>query len=104
MCRILEVSQSGYYRWLSCPRSKTDRENQKIYDVLKDSYNQNKGRVGLDKLLDDVRLRFPHCSRNRLYRIQRHSGKFCVKRDSAQTKTRVTFFDLQCESKEWICS
>lgn len=57
--------KSGYYRWLVCPESVTRRENQKIYSVLKASYEQNKGRIGLDKLLDDVRLKFPHCGRNR---------------------------------------
>ena len=62
MCRVLEVSQSGYYRWLSHPESTIKLENQAIYDVLKFSYEQNKGRIGLDKLLDDVRLKFPHCN------------------------------------------
>ncbi|MBP2652325.1 MAG: transposase [Firmicutes bacterium] len=66
MCRTFEVSQSGYYAWIQSRESMTKRENQTIYEVLKYSYDRYKGRVGLDKLLDDVRLTFPRCSRNRL--------------------------------------
>jgi putative transposase len=54
-----------------CPESATKQENQAIYEVLKGSYELNKGRTGLDKLLDAVRLKFPKCSRNRLYNIQK---------------------------------
>ena len=79
MCHVFGVSQSGYYRWLACPESATKRENRAIYDVLKASYEQNKGRVGLDKLLGDVRLKFPHCGRNRLYHIQRKHRLYSIR-------------------------
>ena len=87
MCHVFEVSQSGYYRWLDRPGSTTKRENRAIYDVLKASYEQNKGRVGLDKLLDDVRLKFPHCGRNRLYRIQRVYGLYSIRHHKFKATT-----------------
>ena len=31
---------------------------------------------GLDKILCDVRLKFPKCSRNRLYKIQKQPGLY----------------------------
>ena len=71
MCRLFKVSPSGYHEWLHNTESITRRENQAIYKVLKISYEKNKGRVGLDKLLADVREKFPKCSRNRLYKIQK---------------------------------
>ena len=87
MCRVLEVSQSGYYRWLNCPGSARKRENGAIYAVLKASYAKNKGRTGLNKLLDDVRLNFPHCSRNRLYRIQRAYGLYSIRKRKFKVTT-----------------
>jgi putative transposase len=69
MCRIFQVSSSGYYEWLHNPESPTKRENQAIYEVLRKSYERNHGRTGLDKLLGDVKEKFPKCSRNRLYKI-----------------------------------
>lgn len=114
MCRILKVSQSGYYRWLACPESATRRENQEIYGTLKESYDQNKGRVGLDKLLDDVRLKFPHCSRNRLYRIQKEHGLYSIRRRKfkATTNSRHNYpvapnrlqqnFHVEIPNKVWV--
>ena len=114
MCRVLEVSQSGYYRWLDCPESARKRENQAICAVLRASYAQNKGRTGLNKLLDDVRLKFPHCSRNRLYGIQRAHGLYSIRRRKfkATTNSRHNYpvapnllrqnFHVEAPNKVWV--
>jgi putative transposase len=80
MCRILEVSSSGYYAWMRNTESVTKQENQAIYEVLKASYDLNQGRAGLDKMLDDVRLKFPKCSRNRLYNIQKLHKLYSIRK------------------------
>ncbi len=71
MCEYLEVSRSGYYDWLNRRPSKRDLENTKILEVAKKSYYRSKRIYGLDKILRDVRAKFPKCGRNRLYRILR---------------------------------
>ena len=58
---------------------KLDKTNREIYGPLKGSYERNKGRVGLNKLLNDVHPEFPHCSRNRLYRIQKEHGLYSIR-------------------------
>ncbi|AYF41678.1 hypothetical protein CN246_08565 [Ethanoligenens harbinense] len=55
----MKVSTSGYYRWLACPESATKWENRKIYDVLKASYERNKGRTGLLPLRASLWCDFP---------------------------------------------
>lgn len=114
MCRILKVSKSGYYRWLACPESTTRQENRKIYDVLKASYERNKGRTGLNKLLDDVRLKFPHCGRNRLYRIQKEHQLYSIRKRKfkATTNSRHNYpvapnllrqhFHVDAPNKVWV--
>ena len=72
MCRIFEVSTSGYYEWLHNPGSTTKRENQAIYKALKASYDRNKGRAGLDKLLADVREKFPNVVVTAYIRFKRY--------------------------------
>ncbi len=87
MCRIFEVSSSGYYTWMRNPESVTRQENQAIYEVLKSSYDLNKGRAGLDKMLDDVRLKFPKCSRNRLYNIQKEHKLYSIRKRKFKATT-----------------
>lgn len=87
MCRLFEVSASGYYRWLNRPESQRKCENESIYEALKASYDKNKGRVGLDKLLLDVRENFPKCSRNRLYKIQSQHKLFSIRKRKFKATT-----------------
>ncbi len=51
-------------------KSKIKAENKQILKIVRSSYFKSHGICGLDKLLCDVREKFPHCSRQRLYRIQ----------------------------------
>ena len=114
MCRVLEVSQSGYYRSLERPESPRKQENRAIYAVLKASYVQNKGRAGLNKLLADVRLKFPHCGRNRLYSIQKMSGLYSIRhrKFKATTNSRHNYpvapnllhqnFHVDAPNKVWV--
>jgi putative transposase len=58
-----------------------------IYKVLKASYDRNKGRTGLDKLLIDVREKFPKCSRNRLYKIQKVHNQYSIRKRKFKATT-----------------
>lgn len=70
MCSALDISRSGYYDWCVRPESKRDLENKGIFEIAKRSYQGCRGICGLNKMLEDVREKFPKCSRKRLYRIQ----------------------------------
>ena len=86
MCQVLEVSRSGYYDWKDRLPSKRKLENQEILRIARKSYEECHGMCGLDKLLADVREKFPNCSRKRLYEIQR-KNKLYAKR---KKKFKVT--------------
>lgn len=68
---MLEISRSGYYDWKDRPLCNRKLENQAILQLARKSYNDNQGISGLDKLLADVKEKYPKCSRKRLYRIQK---------------------------------
>lgn len=87
MCRLFEVSASGYYMWLKHHENQRENENKAIYEALKASYDKNKGRAGLDKLLVDVREKFPKCSRNRLYKIQKQHKLFSIRKRKFKATT-----------------
>lgn len=80
MCQILEVSRSGYYDWLRRPKSARTLENQAIFEEAHRSYIESGNIYGLDKILKDVQEKFPKCSRNRLYKIQKAHGLISIRK------------------------
>lgn len=90
MCIILEVSRSGYYDWKDRLPSKRKLENQEILEIAKISYDECHGMCDLDKILADVREKFPNCSRKRLYKIQKEKiYMISAKRNSKQQRIRI---------------
>ncbi len=87
MCQILEVSRSGYYDWKDRPPSNRDLENQQILEVAEKSYEECQGMCGLDKLLADVREKFPKCGRNRLYGIQAKNKLYAIRKKKFKATT-----------------
>jgi putative transposase len=95
MCQVLEVSRSGYYDWKDRLPSKRKLENQEILKTAQQSYDECHGMCGLDKILADVREKFPHCSRKRLYEIQKKNKLYAKrkKKFKATTNSNQCFLD-----------
>lgn len=87
MCKLFHVSRSGYYNWKNNSKCKRKKENEKILKVAQNSYNQNRGIYGLDKMLSDVREKFPHCSRKRLYNIQKQNKLYSIRKRKFKATT-----------------
>jgi putative transposase len=50
LCRVLEVSRSGYYRWLRAEPSETQRRVERIGVEAKRAFEENHGTVGYRKV------------------------------------------------------
>lgn len=87
MCEILDISRSGFYDWLSRPTSRRAEETYRIADAAIKSFHALRGMCGLDKILCDVRLKFPKCSRNRLYKIQKQHGLYSKRKRKYKATT-----------------
>jgi len=87
MCRYFEVSRSGYYDWKDREPSKRAQENRKVLEAARESYRECHGMCGLDKILKDVREKFPKCSRNRLYKIQRDHRLYSIRKKKFKVTT-----------------
>lgn len=87
MCHLLDVSRSGYYDWNTRPVSKRELEREKILEVAKKSFEENQGICGLDKMLEDVREKYPKCSRNRLYKIQKENKLYSIRKRKFKATT-----------------
>jgi putative transposase len=86
MCRVLEVSRSGYYRWLKRKPSKRQLDNQGLDAEIRKIYEKSKGRYGSPKITEELRDRGRKVGKNRVARRMRHAGI----RSKIRRKYRVT--------------
>lgn len=86
MCRVLEVSTSGYYAWRTRPKSRSAIDNEQLLIEIRRvflEHNQNYGSPRVYHAL--CRLNIP-CSENRIARLMRLDKLVAVQR----RKFRVT--------------
>jgi len=111
MCQILGVSRSAVYDWLKRPASKRELENKEILKIAKKNYNDHGKKLGLDRMLADVRKQYPACSRKRLYRIQKENQLYTMHECINTGKSAIAWliesiqslvFDLDKEIQEQI--
>jgi putative transposase len=54
MCRLLDVSSSGFYNWLGGPASAHERENVQLLKAIKHSYETSDGTYGSPRVVRDL--------------------------------------------------
>lgn len=89
MCRVLEVSASGYYAWLHRPESRRSRDNRQLLIEIRAIHRQSHRRYGSPRVYRELRGRGRPCGRHRVARLMRRDGlegtfrrKFRVTTDS----------------------
>ena len=50
MCRVLEVSRSGYYAWLKRPPSQRIQEDEQLTNHIRTIYTRSKGTYGAPRI------------------------------------------------------
>jgi transposase InsO family protein len=86
MCRVLEVSRSGYYRWLKRKPSQRAIDNKRLDAEIREIYDSSKGRYGSPKITEELQDRGRRVSKNRVARRMRDAGL----RSKVRRKYRVT--------------
>ena len=74
MCRVLEVSRSGYYRWLNRRPSRREDENKRLDAEIIEIFYTSKGRYGSPKITKELQHRGYKVSKNRVARRMRCAG------------------------------
>ena len=71
MCRVLDVSRSGFYQWLQCPLSDRAVEDQRLLGLIRAAYMTSHGVYGARRIFLDLREAGETCSKHRVARIMR---------------------------------
>jgi len=71
MCDVLEVSRSGYHKWLNRKLSYRAIENQKILEIILSYYNKSKGTYGLPRIYAAIRKAGYKVNKKRISRLMK---------------------------------
>ena len=74
MCRLLEVSTSGYYAWLKRHRSKRSREDAILTDRIRWIYLRSRSTYGAPRVYEELRDEGVRVGRKRVARLMRAAG------------------------------
>lgn len=74
MCRMLEVSPSGYHAWRGRPESARSAANRVLLADIRRLHAQHRGRYGSPRIHAALRARGSTASRGRIERLMRRHG------------------------------
>ena len=88
MCRLLEVSTSGYYAWCARPPSARARADAVLTERIREFHTQSRGTYGAPRIHADLKDDGWRLGRKRVARLMRDAGLFGVSRRKWITTTQ----------------
>jgi putative transposase len=86
MCRVLEVSVSGYYAWSKRPPSRHSREDASLAERVKTVFQTYRSVYGSPRVHAELQDQGIKCARKRVARLMREQG-LCAQRPRHHTVT-----------------
>jgi len=88
MCRVLEVSSSGYYAWRMRPPSERTQEDQRLSQQIREIHERSKGTYGAPRIHAELADAGVHVGRKRVARLMRTEGLQGVSRRTVPPTTQ----------------
>jgi transposase InsO family protein len=89
MCRVLQVSRSGYYAWCQRPVSEREMANQKLTKQIEEIHQESRQTYGSPRIHAELADQEIKCGHNRVARLMRQAGL----RAKQKRKFKVTTTD-----------
>lgn len=87
MAVILEVSRSGYYRWLKRKPSNRQIENERLKPLIKAAHERGRRTSGTTKLQQDLKEKGVEIGRDRIHRLKKEMGLQCIQKKKFKATT-----------------
>jgi transposase-like protein len=88
MCRVLEVSASGYYAWRRRMISVRTQENEKLQQRIRTIHDLSRQTYGAPRIHAELKDEGTHVGRKRVARLMKESGLAGVSRRKSTVTTR----------------
>jgi transposase InsO family protein len=93
MCKMLDVSASGYYAWRGRPESMRTAANRQLIEEIRRVYGDSGGRYGSPRVHAALRAVGRRIGRNRVARLMHHHG-ICARRKRRFCRTTDSSHDF----------
>jgi putative transposase len=80
LCKICQVSSSGYYEWLNRKESPRTKENRALTVRVRALFAESDSTYGAIRICRELKKQGVNCSKNRIARIMRHENLVSVHR------------------------
>ena len=74
MCRVLGVSESGYYNRNTRGESQRKQDDKRILEYIENIYTMSNGTYGSPRIHKELKKQGIHCGRKRIARLMREKG------------------------------
>ena len=74
MCRVLQVSRSGFYAWVGRAPSARSRSNRKLLVAIRAAHQASRNTYGSPRVYRELREQGPGPGRHRVARLMRENG------------------------------
>lgn len=74
LCKLFDVSRSGYYAWSERPNSRHSKYDDQLKSLIKDIHQGYRRAYGAARLHQELRHKGHECSRRRINRLMRELG------------------------------
>lgn len=89
MCRVLQVSKSGYYAWIGRPMSQRAKTNARLVNEIRTTYVENRKAYGSPRIHVALQKKGILCGHNRVARLMR-SNYIIAQRQFRRKRHNVT--------------
>jgi putative transposase len=86
MCRVLQVSKSGFYAWLHRGCSPRSQQDQQLGEQIRQIHQQSHRTYGSPRVHAELRAQGLRCGKKRVERLMRQQG-LCARRRRSKLKT-----------------
>jgi putative transposase len=94
LCRVLNVSRSGFYAWLGRPVSMRQQENQRLLVEIKKIHDQSRGTYGVPRIKNKLKEVGQRHGKNRIASVMKKAGLNGVARKRFKVRTTDSNHEL----------
>ena len=87
LCRVMNVSTSGYYKWLKHEPSKREKEDNRLEISIKAAHQRGRGTYGTLRIKDELAGEGVNAGRDRIRRLRKKLGLVCKSKKKYKATT-----------------